>query len=383
MKHLKIGYFHAFLKNKGGAEKVAMDICNYYQADFIVGGFRPDLFGPEKKDPFNKTLYNDIPFFDFLHVDAKIPVWRHIKRQLFFLFSPKIKDIAKYDVVLFSGNVFWVQQRLRRINPDITLITYCHTPPRTFSDQKKQVLDRINPLLRPLYNWFAACVLYFFKQTLISSDVLMANSQNIQKRIEKYLMLESILMFPPVETDRFEYISEGDFYLSHSRLEDMKRIRQIVETFKDLPDQKLVICSIGPLKEWVEREVANNPLHNIEYRGLVSDDELAQLVGTCKAGIIIPIEEDAGIVQCEIMAAGKPVLGVAEGGLLETVVHKQTGYLVPSDPTNDDLKQGIAWLDQADTTSMKQDCIDQAKKFDRQVFFDKLTDIISNSTSKK
>ena len=41
-----------------------------------------------------------------------------------------------------------------------------------------------------------------------------------------------------------------------------------------------------------------------------------------------PDREHFGIVPCEAMAMGCPVLAVATGGPLETVVHGSTGFLL-------------------------------------------------------
>jgi len=376
MSKSKIAVFHAFLQNKGGAEKVVIDICRYYGADLFVGGVRSDLFNKNSPDSFSQAIFHEIPSFTPLHEDSKLFGWKHIKRQLYFLFSPKVKQLEKYDLVIFSGNIASIPTRIKSKGPKI--ITYCHTPPRPFTDQKHKLLKRINPILRPLYEILSKLVIASFKKGLLESNEVISNSINIQKRLKKYVGVDSIPIYPPINTTKFQYNKPGDYYLSHSRLEEIKRIPLIIEAFKKLPDKQLIICSTGPLKEWVEKQIEMYNLSNIEYRGLVSDAELEELVGSCKAGIVIPEDEDAGITQCEIMAAGKPVLGVREGGLLETVVHKKTGYLIPANPGIEDLVEGIQWLEAADTDAMKTDCIKQGKKFDRQVFFDKMTEVMSN-----
>ncbi len=56
-------------------------------------------------------------------------------------------------------------------------------------------------------------------------------------------------------------------------------------------------------------------------------------MGGARASIYIPRDEDFGMSPVESMAAGKPVIGVAEGGLLETIVHGETGWLLPAEPS--------------------------------------------------
>ena len=45
-----------------------------------------------------------------------------------------------------------------------------------------------------------------------------------------------------------------------------------------------------------------------------------------------PAHEHFGIVPLEAMARGCPVIAVASGGPLETVVHRQTGFLAEGTP---------------------------------------------------
>ena len=64
---------------------------------------------------------------------------------------------------------------------------------------------------------------------------------------------------------------------------------------------------------------------NIEVQGWIDEERLSNLIGRCISTIYIPRDEDYGISPVESMAAGKPVIGVREGGVLETVVHGETG----------------------------------------------------------
>lgn len=118
LQNKKIAIFHPFLKRdcKGGGEKLILQMREYYQADLWVGGIDWQAWGPEQaqKDPdFAGKVWDQRWRFEYLHKESKIPIWRHIKRQLFFLFSPKIKKLANYDIIIFSyGNISFVPQRV-------------------------------------------------------------------------------------------------------------------------------------------------------------------------------------------------------------------------------------------------------------------------------
>jgi glycosyltransferase involved in cell wall biosynthesis len=203
-------------------------------------------------------------------------------------------------------------------------------------------------------------------------DLIIADSQNVQKRLKKYFNIESKVIYPPVETEKFTWIGQDEFFLSYARLEPLKRIPLILDAFEKMPEKKLVICSSGPLKDWLKEEISKRQLKNVVYEGLVSDERLKELVGNCLAGIYIPVDEDAGIIQCELMSAGKPVIGVDEGGLKETVIHNETGLLIKSNPSVKDLTEAVNELTSTKALSMKEKCIKKAEKYDIKSFFEQM-----------
>ena len=91
----------------------------------------------------------------------------------------------------------------------------------------------------------------------------------------------------------------------------------IVKAFKKMPDKRLVVVSGGADMPGIKQIAEESP--NIEVLGWISEARLCDLMGRCIATIYIPRDEDFGISPVESMAAGKPVIGVQEGGLLETV----------------------------------------------------------------
>jgi glycosyltransferase involved in cell wall biosynthesis len=366
----KIAVFHAFFVPKGGGEMLIFAIRNHYHASLFTGAIDHKVWDKEKTktDSFVGELYNEKYDFTWLHEDSKIPFWRKVLRQLQLKYNPKVKKLNNFDVVIFSGNIAGVAGRIT--NPITKKIVYCHTPPRPFTDQFEKNLSKIPILLQPLAKLFRNWVLSEYKNELKKMDLIVTNSYNIQKRLKTYTDLDSVVIHPAVDTSRFTWIEQGDYFLSYARLEDLKRIPLIVDAFSEMSDKKLVICSSGPLADWVKEQTKKYT--NIEYRGLVSNSELEDLIGGCLAGIYIPEEEDFGIIQCELMAAGKPVIGVAEGGLLETVIDGKTGVLIPANPTTDDLKKAIVEMTPEKALVMKLYAMKRAKDFDSKVFFEKM-----------
>ena len=375
-KNLKVAILHAFFKSdcKGGGEKLVFAMRDHYAADLYCGAIDLQNWNPAKQtnDSFVQALWDPKYRFEFLHTDSSIPVWKKIKRQLGFLLSPKVKELDNYDVVIFSGNIALAQGRLKKAKK----ILYCHTTPRPFTDQLPTLLESKPKILHPLVNFFAKWVVSQYRADCAKMDTVVSNSSNIQNRLQKYIGVESQVIYPAADTNRFQWLSQGDYFISYARLEEIKRIKLIVETFALMPDKKLVICSAGPLKDWIKEQITTRNLTNIRYEGLVSDERLAELVGGCLAGIYIPVNEDAGITQIEIMAAGKPVIGVNEGALPDTVLDGQTGLIIKANPEINDLKNAIIQMTPQYALAMKETCTAHAKEYDQTVFFQKLDKVI-------
>lgn len=203
-------------------------------------------------------------------------------------------------------------------------------------------------------------------------DLVITNSGNTHKRLLDYTGVDSVIIYPPINTEKFKFISRQDYFLSYARLDDNKRIPLIIDAFSKMPDKKLVICSTGPLHNWVEEEIKNRNITNITFEGLVTNERLFELVGNCYAGIYIPVNEDFGMTQLEMMSAGKPVIGVKEGGLLETIIDEETGSMINENPAVSDLITAVECLSADKAASMKEKCIQHAKLFDSKIFFDKI-----------
>ncbi len=95
----------------------------------------------------------------------------------------------------------------------------------------------------------------------------------------------------------------------------------IIEAFNRL-GIPLKIFGDGPERARLEKRAKKN----IEFLGKVDDVTKAELYKNAIA-FLNPQEEDFGITAIEAMAAGRPVIALAAGGALETVVDGVTGVL--------------------------------------------------------
>jgi glycosyltransferase involved in cell wall biosynthesis len=127
----------------------------------------------------------------------------------------------------------------------------------------------------------------------------------------------------------WEIVSNSpEYFHSHCRLEPLKRIVEIYEAFIANPDKILIITSGGPMQEWLKKRLEMDSPKNIFYLGRVTNPELVFIMQNATFGVMIPVDEDAGITQIEFLASGVPVIASNEGGLLETIIDQKTGFFV-------------------------------------------------------
>lgn len=352
---------HDYFERADGGGRLSTLLVKGLDADLCYGFAR-------LPHPFVQgTLQN--PQEKDLKVFSKIPLWRQF--ELARTFENHTTFLKSYETVIYSGfyTPLAIKQHLQGKN-----ILYCHTPPRFIYDQKDFYLQSIPFVLRPLLNAFTNWLQPRYEKAVQQMDIVIANSENIKRRIKRHLNVEATVIYPPCEIERFTWKKAEDYYLSFGRLDPLKRVSRVVEAFLKMPDKKLLIASDGEEFLKIKQQIKN--ANNITLLGNVDEQTLLDLISRCIATIYIPKEEDFGMSPIESMAAGKPVLGVAEGGLLETILHGETGFLLPPDPSVEMIIEGVKQLTSQRALEMRENCEKQAQQFSVDRFLSEIKRVI-------
>lgn len=341
----------------GGAERLILLLTEALNDVDLCLGYR-DAKGISDKEMAGITCHE-------LSRKCDLPPWRIIK--LMRAFISKTGFLSSYEWVLFSGTIAPLAVKNHQEGRNLL---YCHTIPRFAYDLKDFYLNLLpgwqRPLLKALINYTRPR----YEAAVSKMDTIMVNSENVRKRLKTHIGLDSQVIYPPCETGKFQWLSEEGYYLSTARLENFKRVEMIIRAFIQMPDKKLVVTSGGSELNRLRRLAQDSP--NITFTGWTSEEELLKLMGNAIASIYIPIDEDFGMSPVESMAAGKPVIGVREGGLLETVVHGETGFLIPSNPSEEDLIDSVQKMGQETALAMRGACETRARQFDKRIFVEKM-----------
>jgi len=167
-----------------------------------------------------------------------------------------------------------------------------------------------------------------------------AISNTIQQRIRDCYNRDSVVIYPPVDTDYYTPAGIGekppareDFYLVVSALAPYKKVDHAIQACARL-GRHLVVIGSGQDAARLGRIAGPST----SMLGWQSDAQIRDHLRRCKA-LLFPGEEDFGIVPLEAMACGAPVIALGRGGATETVA-PSTGVLYP-DPTENGLAEAI------------------------------------------
>jgi glycosyltransferase involved in cell wall biosynthesis len=245
------------------------------------------------------------------------------------LYPPAVSglDFSGYNLILSNKSGFI--HGLRH-TPAQLHICYCLAPTRYVWDYggyaAREGFGRwlgrvINPMIVRLRQWDYAAAQPTTPQAGRGVDHFLAISTDIQARIKKYYGRESAVIFPPVDTNRFQPVDApaGAYYFIVSRLIPYKRLDLAVQACTRL-GRRLIIAGDG--RDRAALAALAGP--TVEFKGWLPWDNVVALMANCRA-FLFPGFEDFGITPLEAQAAGRPVIAFARGGALDTVIEGQTG----------------------------------------------------------
>jgi len=355
---MRIAILHDYFQFRGGGERLITNLAAAIKADVYTGFVnRSNAFDALRK--LNVT-----------EIARKSPAGL---RTIYLMEKFRRLDLD-YDFFIFSGTMC-----ISAVHNHPNLL-YLHTPPRHMYDLQDRFYKNTGMIGRlglKMLHWY----LYPRDQKYMRQfDVICPNSENVRNRVKMFygqdLYNRCRVVYTGIETKKF-YNRKGEFFLSTSRLDSLKRIDILINAFRQLPNETLFITSTGPEKARLKKLAEG--YDNIKFLGVVSDEQLLDLYARCKATISANIDEDLGLSAIECQAAGKPAITVREGGFIETVVENKTGLFFEPDPGS-----LISAIKRFNKTKWNRNAIKKnAKKYDISVFVERIRQIIKETANSK
>lgn len=355
---MKILLIDVYFYNKGGAETVCFntgelltekghDVCYFTLKWKENNPYTYDKYFPESKESRKgafKYFQNLVAYF----------YHREAANKIRLLIEKEKPDIAHIHLMWgqISPSIFPV---LKKFNIPIVFTAHDYRmicPAYAFKNGKGEICEKCQG--KKFYKCFTnrctkgsyilslimASEQYFrnmfFNPSEYIDGFIFVSDFSKQKHIQympKLLQKKNITLhnftFKPREKTNEK--SNEKYFLYFGRLSEEKGIKNLFNTFKELPSIKLKIVGSGPLEEMLIAQKHSLNIDNIELLGYKTGFELETLIKNSYF-VIVPSEcyENNPMSIIESYTLSIPVIGANIGGIPEIIEDNRTGFLFSS-----------------------------------------------------
>ena len=361
-KLMRIAIMHPHLYVKGGGERLTKILAEGLErfgdevviaTSFLKGGF-PEL------NEIRKKFYFKIPSLPLKCTAVKNLIGLALSiRETIEQANPDVIVSMTEDMVNLG-----IAKILKR---RVKTIQYIHFP---FEEEAVTSSDPYTDYFR-FPEWLN-------KQFLWAADIILCNSRYTQAAIYKAWKRTARVAYPGIDypfmrkpnnlgkprknlivyVGRFTKLKRHDFLVKsfYKVREKVKDVRLILAGY---PDGR----HTGFLKS-----VLDSKGKGIDIRLNLSDDELIELYSSAKAYCHPRIAEPFGLTPLEAMSQGAPVVAYNLGGLRETVIDGETGYLAQNDKEFVEYVVKMLTLRHNEWVEMQRKAVERANLFTAEQF---------------
>jgi len=311
---MKVAIVCDWLTGIGGAERVVLELHKLY---------------PEA--PIYTSQYDAKAIDWFDEADIRTTWLQRLPKSL-KKFLPVLRawtfarlDLSEYDLVISSSGA---EAKAVKTGPNTVHICYCHSPTHYYWVRKDDYMR--SPGFPRGFNWIAKAGLRLLidplkrwdKRAARKPDYMIANSTYSKENIKKYYNREAVVIFPPVETDRFKYKKNEQLrhgFVVAGRQTPYKRFDLAIDAANEIK-VPLVVIGDGPDHKRLEKLAERN----VTFLTQVNDNDIVSHFQTAIA-FIMPSKDDFGIVAVEALSSGTPVVAYSKGGSQDYIEPGKTG----------------------------------------------------------
>lgn len=324
-RHDGLVLVHDYLTQRGGAERVLLDLCEAFpDAPVVTSLYDPDATFAAFADLDVRTLALD-----------RSATLRHDHRRALPLLAPAFSAHRVDAPVVLCSTSGWAHG----VRVSGRKLAYCFTPARWLY-QRERYLRGFGALPRAALTALGPALVRWDRWAAGTVDAFATSSTAVQERIVDLYRREAecIPPAPALSADgprRPLAGLDGPFVLCVSRLMPYKNVDAVIGAADHLERHSLVVVGTGPERDRL-RGLAGP---RVRFTGRIDDDVLHWLYDEADC-LVAPSYEDYGLTPLEAAAHGTPTVALRFGGYLDTVVEGRTGTFVDR-PTADDLAAGI------------------------------------------
>jgi glycosyltransferase involved in cell wall biosynthesis len=171
-----------------------------------------------------------------------------------------------------------------------------------------------------------------------SFDRILVNSLFSRESVLRSYGIDPEVCYLGVDTERFVHRGQPrePYIVGLGSYTRAKNIRFVIESLALLPPPRPRLVWIGnnTVSGYLDEMTALAATLDVPFspRQRISDDAIIDLLNRAAALVYTPRLEPFGYAPLEANACGLPVVGVAEGGVRESVIDGETGFLVANRP---------------------------------------------------
>ncbi len=302
---MKVALVHDWLTGMRGGEKVLLQFCRLFpNAPLYTLVHKPGSVDPiiEQRRICTSWL-NSVPGMERFYRHALPLMPLTIERF----------DLSEFDVVISLSHCVAKGVVTR---PDALHLCYCFTPMR-YAWQPTEEYAGLGRVARMGLRLMRPYLRAWDYRSAQHVHGFWSNSQTTARRINKYYRRRATVLYSPIDTEFFTPPPAGtpreDFLLAVGALAPYKKVEQAVLAAQAAGREIVVIGSGQGLKAL--QKLASP---RTKILGWQPDEVIRDHYRRAKA-VLMPQEEDFGMVPLEAMACGCPVIALGAGGALETV----------------------------------------------------------------
>jgi len=327
----RIAVLHTSLNGAGGAEKLALTLIEGLKEQ----GFEVELITIEATDwkkisRVFKFKGNDVKEIHIPPFKAMPTMYAKFLNWLSLGILAPITLRKRYDLTILTNSLPL---------PTLVDIHYLHFPDFLPTFTRIYHPKYLNPVLAAYLTPHDALVNFLTKiaRSIERKPLLLTNSRFSRLVIKRFLGLESTVVYPPVDVEKYLPLSRikyrKNIVVTISRIEEDKHLETIVEVAKAIKDAKFVI--IGTTRQVGYLHMLKSKAKNVNVNDRLillpnaSEELKTEIMSKAKIYLHSMKFEHFGIAVVEAMSAGiVPVVHKSGGPWMDLLEEKQgeVGY---------------------------------------------------------